>query len=163
MCRSNVLLLLRCAGWDDRQRVRTSVPVSSWPSLRTVPLSWSKLKAEFARRLVRKLAFFFNAVVTIMGLITTILAIVGQISVVDACPAESECTNHVAVGVIILGGLLILIGVLGVFGTWKNIHFFMTGANFVHSLVAFLTLVSGLFIGILSGYMGERSNGRLGL
>ena len=99
------------------------------------------------------LALVFNGLVAFSGLVVAIVSAVGQMSVVEECPAEGDCTNLAAIFAIIIGMLLFVVGMLGFLGTKFGVHFFMTITNAVHSLLAFGLLVTGVFVAIVAGEM----------
>jgi hypothetical protein len=99
------------------------------------------------------LALVFNVLVTLLGLVVAVLAAYGQYLVVEECPSDSDCTNVAAIFAILLGMGLFVVGALGSIGTKFGISFFMTTVNFVHSILAFGLLITGVFVLIVSGHM----------
>eukprot|EP01047_Picozoa_sp_COSAG01_P072682 COSAG01_NODE_11623_length_1893_cov_1.449833_1_plen_328_part_10 len=108
--------------------------------------------AEF-EGLWNALSWVFNGVVALSGLIISAMSAVGHFMLTEDCPDGADCSNVAVYFVILLGLGLLVTGILGLIGTWKQIGIFMKKVNILMACVSLLLLLAGLFLAIVGGSM----------
>lgn len=105
------------------------------------------------------LAWGFNGLVTLSGLVVAVLCGVGQGLLMSDCPDGADCSNMAVIVVLMLGVALLVVGTLGLIGVWKEIPLFLKKVNILLAAVSALLLLAGIMLAIVAGHM-DTINGK---
>ena len=102
---------------------------------------------------VRLLSMNMNGLTSLCGLIMAILGTYAQYTIADECPADADCTNYVAVVIIILGVGLFVTGGIGLGGAFKHLTPLLFVVNIIELVFALMLFIAGIFLAIIAGAM----------